>query len=371
MRLLYRSLLALLLAPSSVVAQVITTFDAGAASVTYDNGFGANAATLTPTFRLESALSTVIAAGTVSMFDAGGWSTQGQLSGSFFTPALGPLRAELALAAGGSAHEDLTRTGQTLGQLRAHLMGTSTGAWLGGGIGRTWDGAIWRAVSLIEGGGWMRLGPALVVASVTPTRVGDSSYTDMQGALRLTRGRWEVAPFAGARTGYEGASESVWGGASVLVWLTRHVAVVGGGGTYPIDPTQGYPGGRYATVALRLASQPPAIEGNRALAARPAVPAIARPNVASFVVRDVTGVRRLVRATAPGARRVEIAGDFTNWRAVPMTRTGDGRWELAMSIPPGTHRFNLRVDGGDWGVPPGVTVITDDFEGVVGLLTVR
>jgi len=36
----------------------------------------------------------------------------------------------------------------------------------------------------------------------------------------------------------------------------------------------------------------------------------------------------------------------------------------------GTHQFNVRVDGGSWGVPPGIGTAPDDFGGVVGLLVI-
>ena len=56
---------------------------------------------------------------------------------------------------------------------------------------------------------------------------------------------------------------------------------------------------------------------------------------------------------APGARRVEVKGDFTDWQPLALTASGDGRYRYALGLPPGMHRFNLRVDGGEWGVPGG------------------
>jgi len=37
----------------------------------------------------------------------------------------------------------------------------------------------------------------------------------------------------------------------------------------------------------------------------------------------------------------------------------------------GVHRVNVRVDGGEWRVPTGLSAVDDDFEGKVGLLVVR
>jgi hypothetical protein len=44
---------------------------------------------------------------------------------------------------------------------------------------------------------------------------------------------------------------------------------------------------------------------------------------------------------------------------------------VTLALAPGTYRFNIRVDGGAWVVPVGVTRLADEFGGTVGLLTVR
>jgi 1,4-alpha-glucan branching enzyme len=77
-----------------------------------------------------------------------------------------------------------------------------------------------------------------------------------------------------------------------------------------------------------------------------------------------------LRVVAPHVRVVELMGDFTDWRPVVLAKAGDGIWEVTLPIAPGIHRVNVRADGGAWGAPPGLTVATDDFGGVVGLLPV-
>jgi hypothetical protein len=37
----------------------------------------------------------------------------------------------------------------------------------------------------------------------------------------------------------------------------------------------------------------------------------------------------------------------------------------------GTHEIALRVDGGAWVVPPGLTMIRDEFGGLSGILVIR
>ena len=64
-------------------------------------------------------------------------------------------------------------------------------------------------------------------------------------------------------------------------------------------------------------------------------------------------------------------GDFTDWTATPLEERGDGTWELERFISPGVHRVNLRIDGGPWIVPPGLSSARDEFGGEVGLLVVQ
>jgi hypothetical protein len=79
---------------------------------------------------------------------------------------------------------------------------------------------------------------------------------------------------------------------------------------------------------------------------------------------------------------VELMADFTDWVPVPLVRlprgTAGGRardaadlWAAELVIAPGVHRVNVRVDGGPWRPPPGLSVVRDEFGGEVGLLVVR
>jgi Carbohydrate-binding module 48 (Isoamylase N-terminal domain). len=98
---------------------------------------------------------------------------------------------------------------------------------------------------------------------------------------------------------------------------------------------------------------------------------LARPVVPSFKVTTMTAPARLVRVHAPHAMSVELAGDFTDWEPVALRRGDDDEWSAVIVIPKGTHRVNLRVDGGPWGVPPGIPALNDDFGGVVGVLVIE
>jgi hypothetical protein len=68
---------------------------------------------------------------------------------------------------------------------------------------------------------------------------------------------------------------------------------------------------------------------------------------------------------------VEIMGEFSDWQPLPLAAAAPGLWTLTLQLAPGVYRFNVRVDGGDWFVPPGVPAVDDDFSGRVGVIVVR
>lgn len=94
------------------------------------------------------------------------------------------------------------------------------------------------------------------------------------------------------------------------------------------------------------------------------------PVVPAFeaVVQD--SGRWTFRLRAPAAAKVELMGDFTHWEPIALARDAGGRWSATIAVPPGVHHLNVRVDGGAWGVPPGLPVLRDEFSGVVAVLIV-
>jgi 1,4-alpha-glucan branching enzyme len=78
-----------------------------------------------------------------------------------------------------------------------------------------------------------------------------------------------------------------------------------------------------------------------------------------------------VRVSVPGARTVEINGDFTNWTPVKLLPAGNGLWTSTLPLKRGKYQMNLRVDGGEWTVPPGLLSMVDEFGGNVGLLVIE
>jgi hypothetical protein len=163
----------------------------------------------------------------------------------------------------------------------------------------------------------------------------------------------------------------VFGEGSATVILGRQAAVLVSAGRYPTDAVSGSLAGRYVTAAVRL--------GTIAVR-RPATPAFPANAHSSGSNGSITSDTRLeiqirqdddVRLTlyAPGATAVEISGDFTDWRPVPLSRNpGNGdAWVASFRISRGLHRINVRRDGGPWMAPGGTTRSADDYDGEVGV----
>jgi hypothetical protein len=54
-----------------------------------------------------------------------------------------------------------------------------------------------------------------------------------------------------------------------------------------------------------------------------------------------------------------------------LSRDATGRWTVTVPLTAGTHRINARIDGGSWIVPAGLTTMSDDYAGEVGLLVIE
>jgi hypothetical protein len=102
-------------------------------------------------------------------------------------------------------------------------------------------------------------------------------------------------------------------------------------------------------------------------------PILAEPvtGLESFSVHRQTPDTLVLRVSAPGAQLVEVTGDFSGWSPVPMKEREGGTWEAGFSLPPGQYQMNLRVDGANWVVPPGLLSLKDEFGGSVGLLVIE
>lgn len=354
---------------------IATNVDVGAMALRYADTVSTGAAVITPHLGIDWTEAFADASATFSQFTVGGWSLQGVASGSRFLPINRQFLGEMALLAGGSTHHDGTRTGEIVGNARLHIPTTGVEFFVGTGAGRTWDGSAWRTLVLGEAGASIGSAERGAVISVTPTAVDSINYADLQGTISWSTSFADIGAVVGSRIGDQLTSLSgtarSWASISAIRQLNRRVAISLSGGTYPIDPTQGFPGGRFASLAVRLTP------GRAPTAATPPLDPtdLAAPftGVTSFETRRDEQGRMTFTVNAPGAQTVEINGDFTRWIPLRLTRdvADASRWTATVPIERGKYQMNVRVDGGQWIVPPGLLSLRDEFGGAVGLLVVE
>lgn len=300
------------------------------------------------------------AAGSVTAFEGGTESFQGRTDlVGWFSPAgsASPLRLEVAGAAGGTTTSAGFDAFSFQGEVRLHVQGRRAGAWAGFSAGSSRN-------SLDEGsvgnrtpdlGGWVQVGTARFLSRYVDNRVDGDRYPELNLSALVSRGPVDVTAYLGWRDSPVAGQDAVtWGGASGGVWLRRDLALVLSAGSYAPDLLQGLPGGDFLSVGIRFTPQ----------RRRTLVPEAPLPLVFSRDGGDAVAFR------VPDAGTVAVAGDWTGWEPVPLSRDANGRWRLPADLEPGVYRFNLLVDGTRWVVPEGVPSEDDGFGGTVGLLVI-
>ena len=369
----------LLIARAGHAQRVESSLDVGGAVLRYADTLTTGAATVTPHLVADWGSTYVEAYGTYSQFTSGGWSTQGSLSASRFIPTNHGFLGEVGGFVGGSTHNDGTRTGEAIANGRLHLTRAHGEVFAGLGGGRTWDATAWRSVLLGEAGASVGSGPTSAMFTISPTMVNDSiKYADTQASLSWKGEAVDLGALLGFRLGDQlttlSAKVRSWASVSAVFWVAPRIGVAVGGGNYPVDPTQGFPGGRFVSLSLRFGqrrqTELPKDQISQQSQPRVLAPEIV-PAASGFATnRGVGGVVTL-RVNVPGARLVEINGDFTNWTPLQLVAAPGGWWSTSLPIKSGKYQMNMRVDGGPWIVPPGLLSMADEFGGTVGLLVVE
>jgi len=364
---------ALAASPAAARAQVAATLDAGASYVQYDGFIGSGATSLTPSVQYRTSHASLGARGTVLVFESGNTSLEGVLTGDGFSPAVGAARLEVAGEAGASTYSSFAKFAHTIAQVRLHLMNARRGVWGGPLAGHIVTGSAGRAVHGVEGGLWVRTGAATLSATASRTEVGDTAFSDLDGRLGWRRGDWDVEGSIGTRFASRGGGEGGYGDLSATYQLIPRLGVVVAGGRYPSDPVRGSIPGSFFTVGFRVTA--PGVAEERPVAVVWGVGAAAlggRPTPAGGAVLVVVQLDSLLVLTirAPGAHRIELMGDFTDWQPVPLATAGDGRFQYGVHLAPGVYRFDVRLDGGPWIVPAGAESAPDEFGGRAGTLVV-
>lgn len=354
----------LLFVPLSLAAQVRSaTVDLSVARMRYADSIDATTMSISPMFRLVDGRRSFNAFGTFSSLGSAA-SNAGTLNGIVRVGG-GRIFGEIEGIAGGSLHTDGARTGQILGLGRVNFASRKSGAWLGAGGGTNWDGT-WRALVQGDAGAWIERGGGRAAVRLIPTAVDDTiRYADAFVSAGFVDERLELDASFGFRSGDQlpslPANRNTWGSVGAAYWLSAALAMVASAGTYPVDFAQGFPGGQFVSMSLRW---------RPGMVSQPLKPLPVMRAVSPFQVERESGSAHRLRIRVPSARSVELKGDFTGWRPVALSSDGRGWWVTSLPIASGTHELNVRVDAGAWGVPPGLTVLRDEFGGTVGLLVI-
>ena len=361
-----------LLTVRAPAAQTTGTVDVGLSTVRYDGFLASGAASVTPGVRWERPNGAVTARGTYLRFESGHRSLQGSVAGSFFTPAARRWRGEFSAAAGASRYVEFASFWHAVGEARLHIIEAERGAWISGTAGRASYGAAPRGVLAASAGAWLRRAALTLRVSASLSRVGDTSYTDVESSAHAGWGQVTLDATLGGRVWSRGGGRGMYGETSAALALGERMALLLSGGRYPTDPISGSIAARYFAAAIRIHTAAPrhTISRDRTAPHGAGADGAGTSTSARLEVQvDRSRPVRLVVHVAD-AIRVEVAGDFTDWQPLALSRAGGGIWEVVLPITSGVHRIDVRIDGAAWIVPAGATRAPDDYGGDVGIFVV-
>jgi hypothetical protein len=398
-------------AQRELAAQLVSgRLEAGQYTVS-DGVLPASALRFAPSFQFDLPHARITARGAAFLSEQNLQIADGIVSGTFTTPTVYGVRAEMIGNASRAVDERSLGSDQVDVQTRIHVpFRQAGGLWFGGGVAKPWRVAVISSADVLDGGVWGRLGDgtskfgiATLTATFTnfsfskvasvrdsstalscaPATVGNiattnalddagtacerqSRFSDMEASLR-----WEVGPLEmSAQSGYRlGDSYDVtpdsrrWSSARATIWLNERVAIIGGGGRQPALPLRGLPARSFGMAGLEIAYSP---------VSKSAVP-VALPHtvlVKKFEMQPGTGDMRKIVIRVGGVERVDVMGDFSDWSPLTLVRRGRDLWELNVPLSPGMYHINVRVDDGPWTAPPGIPTMHDGFSGDVGLIVI-
>ena len=338
-----------------ILAQTQSSLGLGVGTVRYTGGSSLHVASLSPTLSYATPTYTVNASGALAALPGNEWFLLYHTDAWVTTPPLTDA-IRLGIEAGwtGSTRTAGVQTAAPYAIGELLWAAPSWGVGLGAGPSAGWiESSAWITAFHARARSWWRQGRVDWSFAVEPTRFLGAWFTDANATATLKRSSLSASAWVGARLSSVYVSKGAATG-FLQVFVSPRVALeVSAGGVLP-DPYQDFPRTRFISAGIRL------VGGRAAL--------IASSKLAPLVP-DRRGDSIVVRFRFTGARAVAIAGDWNNWQPVPLAAAGDAVWEGALLVPPGTHRFNLLVDG-EWVVPHGVATLTDELGGLVALLVV-
>ena len=374
-----------------------------------------SAPTLAALWDVDGSRGALRASGAATLASADRWAAQAVLAGSLF---LDEGRWELGGVGSALRFRGVSPAGNVVLLARRRMARVGWGVWGGAGGGFVSRADIRAPIVAGELGGWWRSGGRTLSLAATAQRARLDSLGAMRpgvpslpgpaatpgapttlsgaggvvgtvaralaagggrplAALELTGSaewrhrRGELAATLGVRRA-PAQFDRVRGLAlgTAVWWAHPRAGVVLSGGEQFGDPLRGMPAVRHLSIGLRwrIAPAPTSLAAPRPTAASAVGSRAGSEGVVAELAGGPSGARRL-RVHAPGARQVEVRGDWTDWQPVALERHG-GHWELGAALPPGTRRLAVRLDGGAWQLPANLPAADDDFGSQVALLVV-
>lgn len=357
-------------------AQARVTLDLGGAALRQE-GISGGVALGAVDLRLRGVHHAFLGSGLVALDADAGGSAQAVVTGMLFAPASHLFRWELSASAStfGQSGDVPVFGAEVFGR---EYVGRSRGLFIGLGGGPSISGGVSWPTGTGEVGGWWRVGRDQFTASASGTKTTVGLVTTYSnGAVVQSNHRIGINDAALAWRGQHGPAtlsmsagvrawlgrREAWATASVEGRVNSRFSVVGAIGRALEDVARGIPATRYASIALRVNLLP------ASRAAPVPIASTTRFGGPTLSVSREDDDRALLVVSAPGATRVELMADFTNWDVV-MLDEQDGVWRLSRDIEPGPHRVAIRIDGGDWRVPANLPIVGGDLGMQVGLITV-
>jgi hypothetical protein len=236
-------------------------------------------------------------------------------------------------------------------------------AWVLGRIGQVHRGGTTQRG---EAGVGIVYGPWTAAAMVDRAKAATSTFNDVQARATWHWHRLALDANAGKRFGTRQLGQTLWGAAQATLDVTSTIQVAATGGSEPSDPERAVLGAKFFSIGLHFH----ATRGTRASLTQ--VMGSQSPSVGALRVSGIQADgSRIIVVQLDHGDRVDIMGDFTEWDAIAMRRTAAHTWTVALPISVGAHRLNIRVDGGEWEVPPGMPALPDDFGSTAGVIAIE
>ena len=198
------------------------------------------------------------------------------------------------------------------------------------------------------------LAPAALIDTLYRAQVRD--IQDLGVRMTWSAGPLSLSARVGRRFGLNILPQTWWDGHAAL-HLTPIMSVTMRTGRLASDALLGLRGGQYTTLGLQLDLLQHARPADRHVAFAPAE-----------FLRESPATVHLFFVLPPGTRRATLLSDLTEWQAIDLTRSDDGRWEIVLHANAGVYRLNISTDGGPWRAPTGLPVTDDGFGTKAGLL---